>query len=401
MASEFEEFSDVRDVLQGRYIHGLYIHIPFCVRRCCYCDFYSVVDPALHGPFVEALAAEMRHRDDQTKLSPGTIYVGGGTPTVLAPTLWRRLIGEIDLLRTRCDVREFTVEANPETVNAEIVAVLVDGGVDRLSIGAQSACPTLLATLGRRHTPDSVERAVDIARQAGIGNVSLDYIFGIPGQTIAMLDADIDAALTMVPQHLSFYGLTYEPGTELARQVDGHTVRPVLPELERQMYEHLMHRLEAAGYEHYEISNWALSTPPIDGEYVDDGSAWRCRHNLAYWRNVNWLGAGPGAASHVEGFRWKNQPDLKRYIQQPDNPPTTDHERLDESRRVGEQLMLGLRMRQGVLLDWLVSHLHADDDRWQAIDELIGLGMLERTETHLRLTHQGVFVADTVIAKLL
>ena len=401
MGSELRESTVVQDVLQGRAIDGLYLHVPFCVRKCRYCDFFSIVDPARHGVFVDAIGVELRSRSDQTCLVPRTIYAGGGTPTALAGDLWRRLLAELDRGRIRSNVREFTVEANPETLSPEVAEVLAAGGVNRMSIGAQSSDPTLLAALGRQHSPASVARAVDVARQAGVDNISLDYIFAIPGQTMAMLDADIDAAIELAPQHLSFYGLTYEPETALARQVRCRQIAPAPIELERRMYERLIERLDAVGYEHYEISNWALRTPAGHDQTTDSGSPYRCEHNLIYWRNQNWLGVGPAAASHVDGFRWKNQPDLDRYLQRPADPPTVDHERLDESGQLGERLMLGLRLRQGVALDWLTERLANDDRRRCTIDELIDLQMLETTPTHLRLTDQGLFVADTVIAKLL
>ena len=371
--------------------------MPFCGHKCAYCDFYSVVDPGRHGPFVAALSAELRCRAEQVAPAPRTLFVGGGTPTLLAPALWRRLLGQFQRLGLVRALDEFTVEANPETVTVELVEVLVAGGVNRLSLGAQSAQRQLLATLDRRHGPETVARAVAVARRAGIDNISLDYIFALPGQTPAMLEADIDAAVALAPQHLSFYELTCEPGTELARR----QLRPVPPQLQRRMYERVMHRLDAAGYEHYEISNWALRAAP-DPCHGPAGSAdHRCRHNLIYWQNENWLGLGPAAASHVDGFRWKNQPDLARYLQQPGHPPTADHEQLPEPQRIGEHLMLGLRLRQGVPLGWLAQRLPEDDPRQGAIQELTDLGMLERTDTHLRLTRNGLFVADTVIAKLL
>jgi len=401
MGPELRESTVVQDVLQGRAIDGLYLHVPFCVHRCRYCDFFSIVDPGRHGAFVDAIALELRSRSNRTCLAPRTIYVGGGTPPALAGGVWRNLLAELDRGRIRSNVREFTVEANPETLSPELAQVLSAGGVSRMSIGAQSSDPTLLATLDRQHSPVSVAKAVDVTRRAGIDNISLDYIFAIPGQTMAMLDADIDTAIGLAPQHVSFYGLTYEPKTALARQVRAGDIAPTPIELERRMYERLIERLDAAGYEHYEISNWALRTRAGHDQTADSGSPYRCEHNLIYWRNGNWLGLGPSAASHVDGFRWKNLPDLGRYLASPADPPTVDHERLDESARLGEQLMLGLRTRQGVPLDWLTEQLARDERRRRTIDELIDLKMLQTTATHLRLTDQGLFVADTVIAKLL
>ncbi|MEE9211969.1 MAG: hypothetical protein V3U29_04880, partial [Phycisphaeraceae bacterium] len=160
-------------------------------------------------------------------------------------------------------------------------------------------------------------------------------------------------------------------------------------------------RLEDAGFEHYEISNWARLPKSAIRKSQSEISARRCQHNMVYWTNQNWLGVGPGAASHVDGHRWKNEPHLGRYIAAAPTPPTVDHETLPQERRIGERLMLALRLRQGVAFDWLNANLDTDDPRWSTFDELINLGMLERTETHLRLTRKGLFVADSIIGRLL
>src|SRR5690606_13555282 len=199
--------------------------------------------------------------------------------------------------------------------------------------------------------------------------------------------ADLDAALMLEPTHLSCYSLIYEPNTAMTRRLERGQVEPVDEELERDMYARVNDRLGETGLIQYEISNRAKLRP--------------CEHNLIYWRNENWLGCGPSAASHVDGHRWKNEPHLGRYIERAPLPPTMDHERLDNERRVGEVLMLALRLREGASLRWIDDHVSPDDPRRATIDELIGLGYLDRTATHLRLTHKALFVADSVIAKLL
>jgi oxygen-independent coproporphyrinogen-3 oxidase len=248
-------------------------------------------------------------------------------------------------------------------------------------------------------------------------NINLDLIFAIPGQTLAQLDADLTAALALEPEHLSCYGLTYEPHTPLAVQRARGLVRPIDEDLERQMYQEVIDRLAAAGFEHYEISNWARRNPKsqvsdLKSQISDRPSpglsprnpgvsALTCRHNLSYWHNRNWLGVGPAAASHVAGHRWKNQPHLARYLASDAEPPIADQEFLPPPRRVGEALMLRLRLREGVPLTWLSTHLPPPDPRHGAIAELESIGMLHRTATHLRLTDRGLFVADAVIARLL
>lgn len=405
MTSNHKESNCPAAILQGRKliraIAGVYLHVPFCGRKCGYCDFYSVIDGDPGEAFVAALIAELDSRAEQVPLAPRTIFVGGGTPTLLAPASWRLLLARLERLGAGGTVREFTVEANPESLTEDLASILVAGGVNRVSIGAQTTHPQLLATLDRRHEAATVNRAVASARRAGIANISLDYIFAIPGQTMAMLDADIDAAVALGPEHLSFYELTCERGTELARQVARGLVQTVSAERQRRMYERVIHRLDVAGYEHYEISNWSIRGPARRRQGAADIVDYRCQHNLVYWRNENWLGFGPSAASGVDGFRWQNQPDLTAYLRQPGDPPTIGHEHLPAPRRIGEQLMLGLRLRQGVSCQWLSQHLPAADPRHVTIEQMIDLDMLERTATHLRLTQRGLFVADTVIAKLL
>jgi oxygen-independent coproporphyrinogen-3 oxidase len=380
-------------------IDAFYLHLPFCFHKCHYCDFFSVVEPEgqdapQQEAFVTALIAEMRHRSEQSPIRPSTLFAGGGTPTFLRQALWERLLDEmreLGILDPESE-QEFTVEANPETVTPELMASLVAGGVTRVSIGAQTFDRTSLKALERWHDPESVPRTVQICRDVGLANFSLDLIFAIPGQTLAMLDRDLDALLALEPRHLSTYGLTYEPNTPLTAKLRVGKIDAIDEALEREMYELVMTKLESAGYEHYEVSNWTLSDPVID---------FRCQHNLAYWHNKNWLGVGPSAASHIDGQRWRNAPNLKRYLDGSPTPPTQDHEQLDANGRFAEQLMLGLRLREGIDADWFDQHPALRQDQRDSVNEFIGLELLQRTDGRLRLTRKGLFVADSVIAKLL
>jgi oxygen-independent coproporphyrinogen-3 oxidase len=395
-------------------IQALYFHIPFCFHKCHYCDFYSIVDEIAAAPkhnhspthnhrfvpdpnappppkqsrLVDRLIEELHLRCGQFSLQPTTIFFGGGTPTLLHPALWRRLLNALRETGVLHQVQEFTVEANPETVTPELMDTLTAGGVNRVSVGAQSFNPASLKTLERWHDPAHVARAVEIIRNAGIENFNLDLIFAIPGQTLPMVEADVEAALALNPQHVSCYGLTYEPQTPMAHRLGTGQIRRVDEELERAMYERVMIKLERAGFEHYEVSNWARPGR-------------RCRHNVGYWVNTSWLGIGPAAASHVGGCRWKNLPHLGRYLDESPEPLTTDHEHLPADQSIGEQLMLRLRMLEGVPIRWLDNHLQPDDPRRQTIREMTRLGMLEITPERLRLSRNGLFVADTVIGKLL
>ncbi|MEX0886015.1 MAG: radical SAM family heme chaperone HemW [Phycisphaeraceae bacterium] len=374
---------------------GLYLHVPFCAHKCHYCDFYSIVEQSgpRHQAFTDALVRELRARAGAYDLMPETIFVGGGTPTLLPAAMWARLLNAMASLDLLANVREFTVEANPETVTPELMRTLVASGVNRISMGAQSFQPRLLKALERWHDPASVARAVTIVRDAGIANVNLDLIFAIPGQTMAELDADLDAALALEPTHLSCYSLIFEPHTPLTKRMALGLIKPMDEQTERAMYEHVMGRLDDAGFEQYEVSNWARR----GGGAADH----RCAHNLLYWRNDNWIGVGPSAASHMAGRRWKNRPHLGAYIAQSPDPTLAEDETLEPARQVGERLMLALRTREGIALAWVEQALAADDDRRDVIDELVAIDMLERTDTHLRVTNQGLFVADAIVARLL
>jgi len=406
-------------------VAAIYLHTPFCFHKCHYCDFYSLVDDPDHdrqSAFMAALCREIAHVGQITTVTPQTIFIGGGTPTLLRPSLWQNLLQALHAACSLDRLTEFTVEANPETVDLSLMQLLRDGGVNRVSIGAQSFDEVLLKMLERWHEPASVARAVRTVRQAGIDNINLDLIFAIPGQTLAMLQADLDRALTLEPTHLSCYSLIFEPNTAMTQRLKMGQVQRVDESLERDMYALVMDKLQAAGFEHYEVSNWARKGPGAEGQRPREvaksetngrshplghwpsafgPSSPACLHNLLYWTDANWLGLGPSAASHVDGHRWKNEPHLGRYIEQAPLAPTMEHERLPPDQRIGEQFMLALRLRQGASLAWIDANLPEDDPRHGVIDELIALGLLERTSTHLRLTRQGLFVADSVIAKLL
>ena len=398
-------------------LHAVYIHIPFCFHKCHYCDFYSIVDrPNVHNDrqevFTEHLKDELQYMSDHFDVRPQTLFIGGGTPTLLQPVLWDRLLAKLRKLGMLDRVKEFTVEANPETVTQDLMARLVAGGVNRISMGCQSFDLSMLKMLERQHDPARVPKAFETVQTAGIDQINLDLIFAIPGQTLGMVESDLQTALKLEPQHLSIYGLTYEPGTPLAQRRHQGQFTPVDEETERRMYGLVINQMAGAGFEHYEVSNWAKwksdwksNRPEKHGASVRieqgaSAASRRCQHNMIYWTNGNWLGLGPSAASHIEGHRWKNEPHLGRYMADVP-PPTIDHEILSPERRVGEAIMLGLRMREGIELDWLNENLLDTDQRNAAIQEMVDMDLLERNEGRLQLTRNGLFVADSVIARLL
>ena len=372
---------------------GLYVHVPFCFHKCHYCDFYSIADRDhatgdKQGRFVDALRAELVRWAEGDALRPRTVFIGGGTPTLLRVELWRTLLSDWRRLGVLDRVEEFTVEANPETLTPELADTLARGGVNRLSIGCQSFQPDLLRALERWHEPASVERAVRVARAAGIGNINLDLIFAIPGQRLDQLRDDLQRAVALEPDHLSYYGLTYEPNTTLGVKLRLGRVSAVGEELELAMYTAVLEGAEAAGLEQYETSNFARPGR-------------RCRHNLVYWKRGEYLGLGPSASSHLAGQRWKTEAHLGRYVRGCPEPPIVDRETLTPQQKSDEALMLGLRLRDGIACEVLKHIAPADSPRHEAIARMVDLGYLERTDTRLRLTRAGLPVADGVIASIL
>jgi oxygen-independent coproporphyrinogen-3 oxidase len=374
---------------------GLYAHIPFCRHKCHYCDFYSLVGSRdRHPAFAARLVEEISAAGPWLTRPVETVFVGGGTPTLLAPDLWAGILAalaeRVPGLAPDDPPVEFTVEANPETVTRPLLEALASGGVNRISLGAQSFQRPLLDALQRRHAPESVERCLERARAAGIDNVSLDLIFAIPGQRLDQWVADLDAAIALEPDHVSCYGLTYEPGTPLAARLRSGAVTRVEQEVEAAMYEATMDRLGAAGYEHYEISNWARPGR-------------RCRHNLLYWENDPWWPLGPSAAGHLAGWRWTNAPRLDAYLGGGPLPPITGAERLDDDGRAGEALMMGLRLVEGMPIERVKRLLETGsrgEQRSAAIDRHTETGLLERSDARLRLTRKGLLLADTVLSDL-
>lgn len=381
-------------------VASVYVHVPFCHTICGYCDFYStVLDRDASGPLVDALIAELQAAFDgrgvpARPLDPriGTIFVGGGTPTTLPPADLSRLLRRLAALPANGGWREFTVEANPATVNERVAHLLVEAGVNRVSIGAQSFDPSELRVLERIHRPAQVEQTVRACRRAGIRALNLDLIFGVPGQSMDSWLASLRAALELEPDHLSCYGLTYEPGTPLFEQLRVGRVRPVESDLEAAMYEVAIDTLAAAGFRHYEISNFARP-------------GFECRHNLVYWHNDPYLGIGPSAAGFVDGLRYRNVCDTAEYVRtiRAGRSTRIDEERLPPERRARETAMLGLRLIDGLDRRRFAERFGQDPATLyaEAVARHVELGLLEVTPTHLRLTRAGLLVADSVMADFL
>jgi oxygen-independent coproporphyrinogen-3 oxidase len=381
---------------------GVYVHVPFCQARCGYCDFntYTAAElgpGASRGSYADTVLRELRLATDVLgdgdpfgdRIPPvSTIFFGGGTPTLLPAEHLGLIIREIGDRFGLADDVEITTEANPETVTPGYLAQLRAAGFTRISVGMQSAVPRVLAVLDRQHRPGRPEQVVAEARAAGFEHVNLDLIYGAPYETDADWQATLDAAIAADPDHISAYALVVEEGTALARQVATGVVPP--PDDDAQADRYLMadEALQAAGYDWYEISNWART------------AAGRCRHNELYWSDANWWGLGPGAHSHVSGVRWWNVKHPVRYAALLDGgrSPAAGRETLDEAARFTEKVMLGVRMREGLPIALLPEPARG------VIPQLASWGLVDPVRVaagRLVLTQRGRLMADAVVKELL
>ena len=375
-------------LLEGARPDTVYAHVPFCRHKCHYCDFYSIVDQRDRtGAFVDRFESEVAAI--RAMVDPRGIrsaFVGGGTPTMLPADGLRRVLRAIGSIPT-APLEEFTVEANPETVTEAVAEALVAGGADRVSIGCQSFQPALLKTLERHHDPASVGRSVGRLRDAGIRRINLDLIFGIPGATMADWDRDLDAVLALEPQHLSCYGLVFEPGTALAEKQRLGRIDAIDDAIESAMYDRTRERLEAAGYEQDEISNWALP-----GE--------RCLHNIAYWAAGQWVAIGPAAAGNLGGIRYRNLPRLDDWLQGEGLSPVVTVDRPDGMTELGERAMLGLRLRRGLDRPLATALAASTSERRAAIERHLETGDLEWRDDRLRIADRALMLADDILSDL-
>jgi oxygen-independent coproporphyrinogen-3 oxidase len=372
-------------------VRHLYVHVPFCVHRCGYCDFVTLVGrESDHERYVGAVLAELALEAAVLSDPVETVFIGGGTPTFTAPDALARL------LRALPAAAEVTVEANPETVTTELATLLCSLGVTRVSLGAQSFQPQLLAVLERRAGPDDVRRAVHTLRDAGFDNISLDLLYGIPGQGAPDLAADLAEALALAPEHVSYYELEAKAGTRFTHAW-GEALEQQSEAMEGYL-EEVVQTLVDAGYRWYETANFCLSTDLAGGRDL------RGQHNLGYWRAHDYLGVGIGAVSTVAGRRWRNPPRLSAYVTalEQGRRPAREVELLDDATRARERLMLGLRLDDPVLLDAGLEH--ALDE--PALRRLVGHGLVQVDSSTadartLRLTDRGRPLGGGVTAELL
>lgn len=370
---------------------SLYVHVPFCHTICGYCDFYSEVFDRKSAPrLVDALLAELATLEPRLTGAIDTIFVGGGTPTTLAPADLSRLLGRLNQLRDPRAALEFTVEANPATVSTEIADVLVSNGVNRVSIGAQSFDVSELRILDRIHRPEQVGETIAMCRQAGIESLSVDLIFAVPGQSLSSWLRNVDAAIALGTEHLSCYGLTYERGTPLFERLHAGAVQRTDEELEAQMLDATIDHLAAAGLQRYEISNYARPGR-------------ECRHNLRYWRNEPYAAIGPSAAGCIDGIRYRNVPDTAEYVRaiSEARSPRIEQEQLPLDRRARETAMLELRLIAGIDRGRFTARFHSDPVVLfrDAVEHNVAHGLMEFDDRSLRLTRRGLMVADSILVE--
>ncbi|HSN43712.1 MAG TPA: radical SAM family heme chaperone HemW [Propionibacteriaceae bacterium] len=371
---------------------SIYLHVPFCSSRCGYCDFNTYTASELAGTSVDDyLAAAHAEIALARRVLAGqapaasTIFVGGGTPTLLTPAQLGELITDVrETFRLAADA-EVTTEANPETIDEAMLDGLLAGGFTRLSLGMQSARPHVLATLDRVHTPGRAVIATHMAHAAGFRDVSLDLIYGTPGETIDDWVISLDAALSASPEHLSAYALIVEEGTPLARRISRGELPMTDDDDLADKYLVVSDTLGEAGFDCYEVSNWSRG--------VDH----RARHNMAYWLGHNWWGIGPGAHSHVGGVRWWNVKHPRTYAAAlvDGRTPGAGREVLGAHDRRVERVMLELRLSDGLPIDVLT-----DSERGR-VEGFVSKGLVTVVESHLVLTLEGRLLADAVIRDLL
>ncbi len=374
---------------------GLYVHVPFCFHKCHYCDFYSITrqTPERMGRFVDLTLSEAdQWGRSAVQLRPRTVFFGGGTPSLLPQEQMERLIAG---LRERinfsgCD--EFTVEVNPATASLEYCQMLRQAGVNRLSFGAQSFDLAELKLLERHHDPADVPASIDLARKAGFTRLNVDLIYAIPGQTLESWAKSLEKAIELGTPHISCYALTYEPNTAMAVRKRLGQFIACADSLELEMMHYTRQRLANEGLKAYEISNYATA-----GE--------ECRHNLLYWTGGSYIGVGPSAASHVDGWRWKNRPHLREWEDAVTvgHLPAADFEVLTKEQRAGEWVMLGMRLARGIRFDEYADRAGCDAREVYAgqLAQLAKLGLIVVNEEGFKLSDAGLAVADGVAGEFL
>lgn len=375
---------------------GVYLHVPFCATRCGYCDFNTYTpgqlgSGATQGDYLDAIVAELEMavvKHPELARGADTVFVGGGTPSMLGASGLRRLLDGVRNSFGLADDAEVTTESNPESTSPEFFEGLAEAEFTRVSLGMQSAVPHVLATLDRTHTPGRPAAAVAEARAAGFEHINLDVIYGTPGESMADLDTTLEAVLATEVDHVSVYSLIVEPGTAMARKVRrGELPMPDDDDL-ADRYERIDAALSQVGFSWYEVSNWAKP-------------GGQCRHNMLYWRDGNWWGAGPGAHSHLDGTRFYNVKHPARYAATISGGelPIKDSEGLTAEDRHTEKIMLGLRLAEGIDAN-LLGEDELDKARRQAEAGMVEFVSVDGGQ-RIQLTNRGRLLADAITVDIL
>lgn len=383
---------------------GLYIHIPFCRQKCFYCDFPSFAGREEKiDRYLQALEQEfalLRQRlykkdnagDTESKFAPRTIYIGGGTPTALNAHQLKKLLEIVQKYVAVAEAEEFTVEMNPGTVDREKLLLLQQSGVNRLSVGVQSFDDHCLKKIGRIHTAQEAVDTIELAHNLGFGNISLDLIYGLPQQDREILTQSVERALTLPVQHISIYGLQLEEGTAFQRMADMGKLQLPTDELVEVMYDYIVEKLPEAGYQRYEISNYALP-------------GYESKHNLSYWQDVDYLGLGSGAHSYWQGTRYENPIGIDDYISvlEAGRLPATLEEQVDRQAHMEEYCFLGLRTAAGIDKNLFQQKFGVDlfTVYGRTIEKLVAQDLLQHTARGIALTTLGMKYGNQVFGEFL
>jgi len=369
---------------------GLYLHFPYCISKCPYCDFnsYQLKEDNQISSYIPALYEEITAYSQKLKKSNiKTIYLGGGTPTILSGA---QICAILEFCKDKFTIdknAEITIEANPGTLDGEKIQLLIESGINRLSLGAQSFNDIFLKKLGRIHNTKEIIDSYYLARKAGFNNINIDIMFALPDQTIEDFQATIKKAVSLKPDHLSLYNLTVKPGTEYYKEYKRGKLKLPTEDEEFDMYNWAINYLEENGFEHYEIANFARPHK-------------RSKHNLIYWQNKPYLGIGAGAYSFIKGYRYMNYENPARYIKEvmSGKLPIDNGEKLSSRKRMIETVILGLRTKNGISYKKYKTRFGVDLNNTfpQQINKLVNLELLQKDDCKIKLTRKGIFLANTV-----
>jgi oxygen-independent coproporphyrinogen-3 oxidase len=369
--------------------NALYVHIPFCARKCNYCDFNSVVSGTKTiDLYLSAIESELSALKGQYVFK--TVFIGGGTPSVLTETQLEKLLCTVIRYISVSEVQEYTVEVNPGTLTVNKIRLLKQYGVNRISLGVQSFQDRQLKFLGRIHSGDDARKNFILLRQAGFKNINIDLMFGCPDQSLDDWENDLETAVELNPEHISTYALTYEEGTLLTKNLNNRIISKLDECIELEMYKTVIDYLTHNGYNHYEISNFAK--PGCE-----------CSHNLVYWNNIGYVGVGAGAYSFIDGVRTSNENDIIRYINGISEGKNIKSfgEHLPDDQFASETVIMSLRLREGISnYDFYRRFGYKLEDQFSdQINRLRGNGLISYDNEKLKLTEKGLFIADTVMTE--